>query len=76
MESISFKNGTLTVKDKKTAIVMAFSQSNAESDIYNKVEKSLPIKNGLKRKYKRVEFAFDLIDELNKNGITLSINEK
>ena len=72
MGAISFKNGSLAVTDKKLAIFLSFSQSNSESDIYNKAEKSLPKIKGLKRPIKRVSFAFDLVDTALKNKCWLS----
>lgn len=76
MEAVIFKNGSLAVTDKKLAIFLSFSQSNSESEVYNKVEKSLPKIKGLKRPMKRAEFAFDLVGQMEGNGLTLSINGK
>ena len=76
MKDIKFENGTLKVTDKKTAMFLAFSQSNSESEKYNAVEKSLPKIKGLKRPIKRAEFAFDLVGEMNKNGLSVEFKGK
>ncbi len=71
--NIIFKDGVLNVSDKKEAIMLCFLPSCDGSEIYNSVEKSLPKINGLKRKAKRMEFTFDLIKEMRKNGIKIIV---
>jgi hypothetical protein len=69
-------DGRLTLTDKETAIFMAFSPLNANWAKYDLVLKSIPKIKGIKRSDKRLEFAYDLIEEMSKNGLDIQIKNK
>lgn len=71
METNKFNSNILKIVSKRDAIFMCFHPMNKDAYKYIELERSLPRIDGLKRKSNRMKFVYDIIQQMDKNGISL-----